>query len=159
VLINCKQQKSCKEGLAGMEKFKPVNNEQLYLLPPSVEDFIPVGHLARVVHNVVETIDVREIAVKYSVLGQKSYSSHMLLKLLFYSYSIGIRSGRKIAVACEQDTAFMYLASMYKPDFRSINDFRKNNLAFIQHVFVHIVHLCKSVGMRYEKRRSAYRLN
>ncbi len=130
-----------------MEKFKPVNNEQLYLLPPSVEDFIPAGHLARVINDVVETIDVREIAAKYSVLGQKSYSPHLLLKLLFYSYSIGIRSGRKIAVACEQDTAFMYLASMYKPDFRTINDFRKNNLAFIQHAFIHIVRLCKSMGM------------
>lgn len=130
-----------------MEKFKPVNNEQLYLLPPSVEDFIPAGHLARVINDVAETIDVREIAAKYSVLGQKSYSPHLLLKLLFYGYSIGIRSGRKIAVACEQDTAFMYLASMYKPDFRTINDFRKNNLAFIQHAFIHIVRLCKSMGM------------
>ncbi len=130
-----------------MEKFKPVNNDQLYLLPPSVEDFIPAGHLARVINDVVETIDVTEIALKYSVLGQKSYSPHLLLKLLFYGYSIGIRSGRKIAMACEQDTAFMYLASMYKPDFRTINDFRKNNLAFIQHAFIHIVRLCKSMGM------------
>lgn len=95
----------------------------------------------------METIDVAEIAAKYSILGQKSYSPHLLLKLLFYGYSIGIRSGRKIATACEQDTAFMYLASMYKPDFRTINDFRKNNLAFIQQAFVHIVRLCKSMGM------------
>jgi len=130
-----------------MEKFKPVNNEQLYLLPPSVEDFIPAGHLARVISEVVETIDVTAIAARYSVLGQKSYSPHLLLKLLFYGYSIGIRSGRKIAAACEQDTAFMYLASMYKPDFRTINDFRKNNLVFIQQAFVHIVRLCKSMGM------------
>lgn len=130
-----------------MEKFKPVSNEQLYLLPPSVEDFIPAGHLARVISDVVETIDVTAIAAKYSLLGQKSYSPHLLLKLLFYGYSIGVRSGRKIAAACEQDTAFMYLASMYKPDFRTINDFRKNNLAFIQQAFVHIVRLCKSMGM------------
>lgn len=130
-----------------MEKFKPVSNEQLYLLPPSVEDFIPATHLARVINDVVETIDVAEIASKYSVLGQKSYSPHLLLKLLFYGYSIGVRSGRKIAAACEQDTAFMFLASMYKPDFRTINDFRKNNLAFVQQAFVHIVRLCKSMGM------------
>lgn len=130
-----------------MAKFKPVNNDQLYLLPPSVEDFIPAGHLARVINDVVETIDVKAIETKYSILGQKSYHPHLLLKLLFYGYSTGVRSGRKIASACEQDTAFMYLAAMYKPDFRTINDFRKNNIEFIQQSFVHIVQLCKGLGM------------
>jgi len=130
-----------------MQKFKPVNNEQLYLLPPSVEDFIPAGHLAKVINDVVETIDVKAIETKYSILGQKSYHPHLLLKLLFYGYSTGVRSGRKIASACEQDTAFMYLAAMYKPDFRTINDFRKNNIEFIQQSFVHIVQLCKGLGM------------
>ena len=130
-----------------MEKFKPVNKEQLFLLPPSVEDFIPSGHLARVINEVVETIDVREIESNYSHLGQKSYPPHLLLKLLFYGYSIGIRSGRKIAAACESDTAFMYLSCMYKPDFRTINDFRKDNIDFIQKAFVHIVQLCKGLGM------------
>ncbi|MEP6845913.1 MAG: transposase [Panacibacter sp.] len=90
---------------------------------------------------------MRQIESKYSFLGKKSYSPHLLLKLLFYGYSTGIHSGRKIAAACEQDTAFMYLASMYKPDFRTINDFRKDNIEFIQHSFMHIVQLCKGLGM------------
>lgn len=130
-----------------MQKFKPVTTDQLFLLPPSIEDFIPCGHLARVINEVVETIDVSAIESKYSYLGQKSYHPHLLLKLLFYGYSIGIRSGRKIAAACENDTAFMYLAAMYKPDFRTINDFRKDNIDFIQTAFVHIVQLCKGLGM------------
>ena len=130
-----------------MEKFKPINNAQLFLLPPSIEDFIPTGHLARVINEVVETIDVSSIESRYSYLGQKSYHPHLLLKLLFYGYSIGIRSGRKITAACESDTAFMYLANMYRPDFRTINDFRKDNLTFIQTAFVHIVQLCKALGM------------
>lgn len=130
-----------------MQKFKPVNNEQLFLLPPSVEDFIPANHLARVVNEVVETIDTSAIEAKYSYFGQKSYHPHLLLKLLFYGYSTGVRSGRRIAAACEQDTAFMYLAAMYRPDFRTINDFRKDNIEFIQKSFVHIVQLCKGLGM------------
>jgi transposase len=130
-----------------MDKFKPVKNAQLYLLPPSIEDFIPAGHLARVIGDVVESIDVSEIASNYSYLGQKSYSPHLLLKLLFYGYSIGIRSGRKIAAACESDTAFMYLAAMYKPDFRTVNDFRKDNISFIHTAFIHIVQTCKGLGM------------
>jgi transposase len=130
-----------------MQKFKPLHKEQLFLLPPSVEDFIPLGHLARVINDVVETIDVASIEAQYSYLGQKSYHPHVLLKLLFYGYSTGLRSGRKIAAACESDTAFMYLASMYKPDFRTINDFRKDHIDFIQQAFVHIVQLCKGLGM------------
>ena len=130
-----------------MEKFKPINNDQLFLLPPSVEDFIPADHLARIIKEVVETIDVSPIESKYSYLGQKSYHPHLLLKLLFYGYSIGIRSGRKIAAACENDTAFMYLANMYRPDFRTINDFRKDNIEFIQTAFIHVVQLCKALGM------------
>jgi transposase len=130
-----------------MQKFKPINNDQLMLLPPSVEDFIPSGHLARVINDVVETIDVSAIEARYSYLGQKSYPPHLLLKVLFYGYSIGMRSGRKIAAACESDTAFMFLAAMYKPDFRTINDFRKDNIDFIQKAFIHIVQLCKGLGM------------
>ena len=147
MLIFIEQQSAFNVCLIDMQKFKPVNNEQLFLLPPSIEEFIPADHLARVINEVVETIDVKEIERKYSCLGQKSYHPHLLLKLLFYGYSTGIRSGRKIAAACESDTAFMYLASMYKPDFRTINDFRKDNIDFIQKAFVHIVHLCKGVGM------------
>lgn len=133
--------------LCDMQKFKPVSNEELMLLPPSVADFIPSGHLARVINDVVETIDVKALEARYSFLGQKSYHPHLLLKVLFYGYSIGIRSGRKIAAACESDTAFMYLAAMYKPDFRTINEFRKDNIVFIQTSFVHIVQLWKGLGM------------
>src|SRR5450432_2431240 len=130
-----------------MEKFKPITTDQLFLLPPSVEDFVPAGHLARIVKEAVKTIDVSTIEKKYSYMGQKSYSPHLLLSLLFYGYSTGVRSGRKIASACQHDTAFMYLAAMYRPDFRTINDFRKDNIDFIQKAFVHIVQLCKSLGM------------
>ncbi|RZK25316.1 MAG: IS1182 family transposase [Flavobacterium sp.] len=130
-----------------MQKFKPVITDQLFLLPPNIEDFVPQDHLARVVNDVVETIDVSSIENKYSLLGQKSYHPHLLLKLLFYGYSTGVRSGRKIAMACQQDTAFMYLAWMYRPDFRTINDFRKDNLDFIHQCFSHIVQVCKQLGM------------
>jgi transposase len=130
-----------------MLKFKPINDEQLFLLPPSVQDFIPSNHLSRIISEVVDSIDTSVIEEKYSHLGQKSYSPKLLLKLMFYGYSIGIRSGRKIAMACESDTAFMFLANMYRPDFRTINDFRKDNIAFVQTSFVHIVRLCKELGM------------
>jgi transposase len=130
-----------------MQKFKPVNNQQYFLLPLSVEDFIKEDHLAKVVAEVVVTLDTTAIEKKYSYLGQKSYHPKLLLKLLFYGYAIGIRSGRKIAAACETDVAFMYLSGMYKPDFRTINDFRKDNAEAIENLFIQVIELCSAMNM------------
>lgn len=84
MLINVKQQRRYQSCLFYMQKFKPVITDQLFLLPPSIEDFVPAGHLARVVNDIVDTIDVSAIEKKYSMLGQKSYHPHLMLKLLFY---------------------------------------------------------------------------
>ena len=133
--------------LFSMGKFKLVNNHQYFLLPPSVEDFIKEDHLARLVAEVVDNLDTSVIENRYSYLGQKSYHPKLLLKLLFYGYAIGIRSGRKIAASCESDVAFMYLACMYKPGFRTINDFRKNNIDLVEKLFVEVVKLCAAMNM------------
>jgi transposase len=130
-----------------MAKFKPYRRQQRFLFPPSLEDYVPEGHLARLVCEVVEGLDTSRIENKYSELGQHTYHPKILLKLLFYGYTTGVRSGRKIAARCETDTAYMYLAEMYRPDFRTINDFRKNNLEEIEQYFVEIVKLCKELGM------------
>jgi len=130
-----------------MSKFKLRNKEQGFLLPPSVEDFIPKDHLARLIDQLVEQFDTTAIEAKYSSLGQKSYHPKLLLKLLIYGYSIGIRSGRKIAGLCRSDTAFMFLACMYHPDFRTINDFRKDNVNEVSNYFLHVLQLCKQLGL------------
>ena len=66
-----------------MEKFKPINRQQYFLLPPSVEDFIKEDHLARLVAEVVDNLDTSAIEKRYSYLGQKSYHPKLLLKPLF----------------------------------------------------------------------------
>ena len=130
-----------------MARFKPYRKKQTMLLPPSLEDYVPASHLARVVDEVVEALDTKEIEDKYSDLGQNTYHPKIQLKLLFYGYATGNRSGRKIAQMCESDTAYIYLAQMYRPDFRTINDFRKNNLDQIKDYFVEVVRMCKGLGM------------
>lgn len=130
-----------------MAKFKALKEKQFLLLPPSVEDFVPEGHLARVVSEVVDSLDTSKIENKYSDLGQNTYHPKILLKILFYGYAVGVRSGRKISSKCETDTSFMYLAQMYQPDFRTINDFRKNNTKEIENCFVDIVGICEGLGM------------
>ncbi len=130
-----------------MAKFKPLREDQEFLLPPSLEDFVPEGHLARLVSKVVGEMDTSAIEDKYSEKGQRTYHPKILLKLLFYGYAVGARSGRKIASACETDTAFMYLAQMYRPDFRTVNDFRKNHAEEIVDLFCSILAVGSQLGM------------
>ena len=128
-------------------KFKPENKEQLYLLPPSINEFVSDKHLVRLIESIVNEIDCSAIEDKYSEAGQKSYSPTLMLKLWIYSYCIGIYSGRKIAAKCETDTAYMFLACRYQPDFRTINDFRKDNISFFNELFVTVLKVCKELGM------------
>ncbi len=130
-----------------MNKFKAIKDDQLYLLPPSIEDFVPASHLARVIDEIVEGLDTSSIEERYSEIGQKSYHPKILLKLLIYGYSTGVVSGRKMATKCESDTAYMFLASMYRPDFRTINDFRKDNAEYFKKCFVDVIKVCQQLQM------------
>ena len=130
-----------------MAKFKPYRAEQLMLFPNSIQDYVSEDHLARLVDKVVEQLDTGAIENKYSESGQNTYHPKIIIKLLFYGYSVGERSGRKISSKSETDTAFIYLAQMYKLDFRTINDFRKNNLNELSEYFVEIVRMCKELGL------------
>ena len=128
-------------------KFKLLQNDQLFLLPPSIDDFIPEGHLARVISEVVNTFNTQKIEDQYSYQGQKSYHPKILIKLWIYGYATGTLSGRKIAIKCETDTAYMYLSSMYRPDFRTINDFRKDNIKSFEGYLVDVIKLYRELGM------------
>jgi len=130
-----------------MSKFKPYVKNQPILFPNAIEDYVPESHLARVIENVVEKLNTTDIENKYSNLGQKSYHPKILIKLLFYGYTIGERSGRTIEKKNETDTAYMYLSQNYKPDFRTINDFRKNNLEEISKYFIDIIKYCQQLGL------------
>lgn len=130
-----------------MAKFKGYRKDQPCLLPPRLEDYVPQGHLARLVYEVVEGLDTSALEDRYSERGQNTYHPKILLKLLFYGYATGVRSGRRIAARCETDTAYMYLSEMYRPDFRTINDFRKNNLVSIEGYFADIVRMCRDLRM------------
>jgi transposase len=101
---------------------KSIIKTKIFLLPPSINEFLPTNHLATVIDEIVEQLDICRIEGRYSEKGQNSYHPKLLLKLLFYGYATGVRSGRKIASKCQTDLAFMYLACMYRPDFRTIND-------------------------------------
>ena len=108
---------------------------------------IPDDDLVYLIVEVVDFLDLKPLYKKYDSLGQNSYHPAMLLGVLFYSYSKGIFSSGKIAEQLKGSVRFMYLSGMQTPDFRTISDFRKNNIDLLKEYFVEIVHICQQAGM------------
>lgn len=130
-----------------MKIFKDYNQKQTFLLPPSVEEFVPADHSARIISDVVDSIDISSIEGKYNGGGSTAYYPGMMLKILIYAYSQGIYSSRRMERGVISDTAFMYLAGMQSPDFRTICLFRSNHAEAVKQIFVEVVRLCASLGM------------
>jgi transposase len=127
--------------------FKEFDRQQDYLLPPSLEELLPPDDLAYVVAQAVDLLDLGSLYKKYSSLGQNAYHPGMMLSLLFYAYARGIFSSRRIAEQVRFDLRFMYLCGMQRPDFRTIADFRKENLVLLKDFFLQIVRLCQEAGL------------
>jgi transposase len=108
--------------------FKQYSQEQIFLFPPSLEELIPGEHLVRVVNQIVEQMDLTAIYNSYKGGGTSAYHPKMLVKVLLYAYAMKIYTGRKIAKALREDVNFMWLATMSRPDFRTINGFRSGVL-------------------------------
>jgi len=123
------------------------NNKEMLLFPASIGDYLSKDHLAWIIDDVVDELDLSCFYNKLSAVGNPSYHPRMMLKILFYGYTQKTFSSRKIARKLETDVAFIFLSGMQKPDFRTISDFRKNNLEEISELFVQIVRLCKKLNI------------
>lgn len=130
-------------------RFKPVDDDQPMLMPPSVRDWLPKDHLANFLLDVVEEIDLDEIYASYSdsVKGQPPYDPRMLVRILFYGYCTGVFSSRQLERATYEDVPFRVLAGNNHPDHSRICTFRKDNLKALQGIFVQIAQLCKRMGL------------
>jgi transposase len=129
--------------------FRDWDIEQLMMFPPSVQDFVPKGHLAHFVRNtVLEGLDLSAILDCYSEeRGYPPYHPAMMTAVLLYSYCQGIYSSRRIAKACQERVDFMAVSGMQRPDFRTISDFRKRHLAALGELFVQVLRLCQEAGL------------
>ena len=122
-----------------MPKFIEVDRETQYLLPPSVQDWLPKSHLARFVVDVVEQLDLRSLKSSYAGRGSQPYNPAMLLALLFYGYATGVFSSRKLERSTYDSVAFRYIAANTHPDHDTIAAFRKRFLKEISGFFVQIL--------------------
>jgi transposase len=121
--------------------------DQLFLLPPSVQEFVADDSAARLFAEVVDTLDCHELYARYSGGGAPAYDPRMMLKILLFGYNEGIRSSRKLDAACGHDLRFMFLAQMGRPDFRTIARFRQENEEAIKALFVEVARLCQAMGL------------
>jgi transposase len=120
------------------------------LLPPSLQDWLPEGHLARFVAEVVEALDLSGIYAKYEEgdgRGLAAYDPRMMVRVLIYGYCRGVASSRRIERATYEDVAFRYLAADQHPDHDTIAAFRQEQLAPLSQLFVQVLQLCQRAGL------------
>ena len=129
--------------------FRSWDVDQSWLLPMSVHEFVPPGHLAHFVRDTVrEGLDLSAIFQAYpEQRGQPPYHPGMLVALLLYGYSRGVYSSRQLARACEERMDFMAVTGLNRPDFRTVSDFRKRHLAALSELFVQVLRLCQRAGL------------
>lgn len=128
------------------DTFRQVDRDTLFLLPPSMEDWLPEGHLARFVVEIVGQLDLTPIKSAYSGRGSKAHHPEMLLALLFYGYATGIFSSRKLEQATYDSVAFRYIAANDHPDHDTIATFRKRFLSELSPLFVQILLIAHQMG-------------
>ena len=120
--------------------FKPYVPQQDMLLPPSLEELIPEGHLVRVINQMVDALDKRILESQYKGGGTSAYNPQMLLKVIIYAYTQRVFSSRRIAKELRENINYMWLSGMNRPDHRTINRFRgKVMKAVIGEVFYGVI--------------------
>ena len=128
-------------------KFRNYEQNQIQLLPSSLEELIPINHIVRMIDIIVEQLNLEEMYRSYSEEGQPGYHPKMLLKILLYGYTTGVRSSRKISEKTKSDVYYMYLSGMQRPDFRTISDFRLMKRKYLASYFVQVLEICKESGL------------
>jgi transposase len=130
-----------------MKKFIGADREQRMLMPYDLGDWLPEHHLARFVVDVVDKLDMRRIYNQYKGVGSTAYDPRMLLSLLFYGYSTGVFSSRKIESSTYDSVAFRFVAGNHHPDHDTISEFRKRFLDQIKGWFKEILLIGKELGL------------
>ena len=130
-----------------MTRFVTVNRNTNYLLPPSVDDWLPQEHLARFVVEVVEQLDLSSLVKAYAGRGSDAHHPSVLLGLLIYGYATGVYSSRKIERATYDSVAFRFIAGNTHPDHDTLATFRRRFLAEIEKLFVQVLLMARAAGV------------
>ncbi len=130
-----------------MSNFRTIDRQTGFLLPPSVDEWLPEKHLARFVVEVIDGLDLSSMSQSYRGSGSASYHPALLLGLLVYGYATGVFSSRKLERATYDSVAFRYIAANEHPDHDTIATFRRRFLKDIEGLFVQVLELAREMGM------------
>jgi transposase len=140
--------KACKR--LWSKQIRDCDLKQASLLPPSLQDWLPEGHLTQFVAEVVEALELSAIYEKHEEgdgRGQAAYDPRMMVRLLIYGYCRGGASSRRMEGATYEDVAFHYLAADQHPDHDTIAAFRREHLAHLAQLLVQVLQLCQRAGL------------
>lgn len=129
------------------DKFQTIDRDTPYLLPPSLQEWLPEKHLARFVVDLVDRLDLCELERRYGGGGKQPYHPAVLLSLLFYGYATGVFSSRKLEQATYDSVAFRFITADTHPDHDTIATFRKRFLQELEGLFVQLLELAKQTGL------------
>jgi transposase len=129
--------------------YRPYNPNQMYLLPPSLKDWLPEGHLVYFVSDLVDQLDLSAIENYYEreERGYSPYHPRMMVKVLLCAECVGVRCSRKIAKRLEEDVAFRILGAGNTPSFRTIAGFRSRHLKELAAFFLQVLTVCEKSGL------------
>lgn len=130
-----------------MSNFRPIDRDTGFLLPPSVDEWLPERHLARFVVEVIEGLDLSAMSQSYRGGGSASYHPRLLLGILVYGYATGVFSSRKLERATYDSVAFRFIAANDHPDHDTIAAFRRRFLPRIEALFVQVLLLAREMGL------------
>src|SRR5687768_1149564 len=130
-----------------MNNFRPIDRQTGFLLPPSVDEWLPEKHLARFVVEVIDGLDLRVMRGSYRGSGSASYPPSPLLGILVYGYATGVFSSRKLERASYDSVAFRFIAANQHPDHDAIAAFRRRFLQEIEGLFVQVLAVAREMGV------------
>src|SRR5438105_11782227 len=130
-----------------MSNFRPSDRLTGYLMPPSVDEWLPPRHLARFVREVVDALYLTGMSKAYRGSGSASYHPATLLSVLIYGYATGVFSSRKLERTTYDSVAFRFIAANDHPDHDTIATFRRRFLKEIEGLFVQVLELAREMGM------------
>jgi transposase len=131
------------------KRFRPVDREQAYLLPPDLRDWLGPDHLVWFVLDTVAALDLARFRARYRLggVGRAAYDPRMMLGLLIYAYAVGQRSSRQIERLCQVDAAFRIACAQDTPDHATIARFRAEHEQALAELFEQVLVLCARAGM------------
>jgi len=130
-----------------MARFIQYDRHQQYLLPPSVDEWLPEDHLARYIVEVIDQLDLSKLTSRYSCSGSEAYHPALMLALLVYGYATGTFSSRKIERATHDSVAFRFIAANLHPDHDTLAHFRKTFLVELEDLFVQVLAFAQTMKL------------